>query len=250
MTAMKIHQVKTRLVNSYVVEYAETLFIMDVAVRCHRQLLGFVETELQRDIADVSLVVSSHDDPDHMGGIAAVARLCDAEIAIPHSSRMTHHKLLNDPAGPVFRFATSLREAFRSRSWDMYFNSDRDRQAQQQPQLDERHGDVLRGQRLQENYRLKNHQFLPGFEDWQVLHTPGHSWDSCCYYHHASGSLLSGDTLLGSGKQSRLVLPSIYSNPLQTRNSLRRLRQLEIRAVYPGHGSVIEGEQLIEQAKR
>jgi glyoxylase-like metal-dependent hydrolase (beta-lactamase superfamily II) len=115
--------------------------------------------------------------------------------------------------------------------------------------LDEHHGDILRGHRLQEDYRLKHRQSLPGFDDWQVLHTPGHSWDSCCYYHQASGSLLSGDTLLGSGKQSRLVLPSIYSNPLQIRRSLRRLRQLQIRAVYPGHGSVIEGEQLIERVK-
>lgn len=246
---MKIHQVKTRLVNSYVVEYADKLLVMDVAVRCHLQLLGFVESELRRDIAEVTLVVSSHDDPDHMGGIAAAAHLCDAEIAIPHSSRLTHHKLLNDPTGPLFRFGTSVREAFRSRSWDMYFNSERDRQAQRQPQLDEHHGDILRGHRLQEDYRLKHGQSLPGFDDWQVLHTPGHSWDSCCYYHEASGSLLSGDTLLGSGKQSRLVLPSIYSNPLQIRHSLRRLRQLQIRAVYPGHGSVIEGEQLIERVR-
>ncbi len=131
----------------------------------------------------------------------------------------------------------------------MYLNPDRDRRAKEQPQYDEHHGVVTRAGRLREDHRLRHRQALPGFADWQVLHTPGHSWDSC-YYHHASESLVSGDTLLGSGKQRRLVLPSIYSNPLQTRHSLRQLSELQIQAVYPGHGSVIEGEHLIEQVRR
>jgi glyoxylase-like metal-dependent hydrolase (beta-lactamase superfamily II) len=248
MSAMIIHRVKTRLVNSYVIEYPDRLLVMDVAVRCHRQLLGFVESELKRPISDVELVVSSHDDPDHMGGVAATAQICEAKIAIPYSSRLAHHKFLNDPTGSLFRFGTSVREAFRMRSWDMYVNTERDRQAREQPQLDEHHGEVVEGG-LQEDFRLKHQQTLPGFDDWQVIHTPGHSWDSCCYYHAASGSLISGDTLLGSGKQNRLVLPSIYSNPLQMRKSLRQLRQLQVCAVYPGHGSVIEGKQVIGQVR-
>ncbi len=73
---MQIHQVKTRLVNSYVVAYDDHLLVIDVASRCHRQVLGFIESQLQRDISEVALVLSTHDDPDHMGGIAELARIC------------------------------------------------------------------------------------------------------------------------------------------------------------------------------
>ena len=33
------------------------------------------------------------------------------------------------------------------------------------------------------------------FDDWKVIHTPGHSPGSVCYYNEKSGLLLSGDTM-------------------------------------------------------
>lgn len=33
------------------------------------------------------------------------------------------------------------------------------------------------------------------FNDWTVLHTPGHTKGSCCFYNRKEGVLLSGDTL-------------------------------------------------------
>ncbi len=241
---LKIHQIKTRLVNTYVIEYPDRLFVMDVAVGCHRYVLGFIEQELQRDIHDVKLVICSHDDPDHMGGVERLAVLCRAATAIPLSSGELHHKFLNDPAGLIIRFATTLREGFRSRAWDMYFNSKRSRDARKKPKYThyERRKvprDSIRQDTKQ--IRLYGGTTLPGFADWSVIHTPGHSWDSCCYFHKASGSLLSGDTLLGSAKQEKVVIPSIYANSDQMKQSLDTLRKLHIETVYPGHGSVISG---------
>ena len=100
--------------------------------------------------------------------------------------------------------------------------------------------------RRKPDHRLKHHRELPGFPGWQVIHTPGHSWDSVCYFHAASGSLISGDTLLGSGSKGRLVAPSVYANPLQMARTLRRLKALHPTAVYPGHGSQFEGKGLLD----
>ena len=33
------------------------------------------------------------------------------------------------------------------------------------------------------------------FDDWKVIHTPGHSAGSVCYYNEKSGLLVSGDTM-------------------------------------------------------
>ncbi len=248
---MKIHRVKTRLVNSYIVEYPDRLLVVDVAVNCHRQVLGFLEQEIGRPVSDVSLAICTHDDPDHIGGLAELASLAGASQGIPYASSAPWRKMANDPTGAIVRFGTGIREAFRARSWQMYFSKERDERAKQ---LAHYEGELDIGadeQNKTGSHRvlLKHMQTIPGFPDWRVIHTPGHSWDSCCYYHADSGSLISGDTLLGSAKLQRLVVPSIYSNKRQTRASLKRLRRLGIAAVYPGHGSPQFGEQLIENIK-
>lgn len=243
--ALNIHQVKTRLVNSYVVEYPDKLLVMDVAVRCHRYVLGFIEHELGREVSEVALVICSHDDPDHIGGVFALADLCNAEVAIPYASQLPLQKMANNPSGALVRFATSVREAFRPRSWQMYVNPQRDRAAKDKPLFT---GDNEQGAAQRHSvadFRLKDNKAIPGFEDWTVIHTPGHTWDSCCFYHQQSQSLLTGDTLLGSAKQSKLLVPSIYSNAQHTRETLAKLEHLNLQAVYPGHGSVIEGDDLI-----
>lgn len=145
------------------------------------------------------------------------------------------------------RLRTSVRESFRGRSWQMYLNRDRDRKASQQPRFSGESAAIERTgkPKLCIHHRLRGGQLLPGFDDWQVIHTPGHSWDSCCYYHADSGSLITGDTLLGSAKENRLVVPSIYASRQQTLKSLGELAELPISAVYPGHGSAISGSNLI-----
>lgn len=251
---MRIHQVKTRLVNSYVVEYADKLFVMDVAIRCHKEVALFIEETLQRDLNDVELVFCSHDDPDHIGGLNALATMCNAKIAIPYASNSTWRKLINDPSATLTRLKTSLRELFRARAWDMYFNPARFKKAKAITQgyestTGQNATDDATESEFKADYRLKNTYNLPGFDDWQVIHTPGHSWDSCCYYHSQSDSLLSGDTLLGSGKKNRLVAPAIYANKRDMIRTLKRLSEMHIKHVYPGHGSVISGDGIIENTK-
>ena len=73
---------------------------------------------------------------------------------------------------------------------------------------------------------------IAGF-DIQVLHTPGHTAGSCCYYFEEQGVLISGDTLF---------LESYGRTDLQTGSeaaifrSVARLLELpEDVYVYPGH---------------
>ncbi|MGH1370594.1 MAG: MBL fold metallo-hydrolase [Cellvibrionaceae bacterium] len=242
---MKIHLLKTRLVNSYVIEYPNRLLIVDVAIKCHRYVLGFIEQELRRSISDVELVICTHDDADHMGGVSSLAQLCGASIAIPFASGRAHHKIINNPTGSITRLRTSFRESLRARAWDMYFNKARNQAAAKQAKLKKTEEHSISSVKLKIDHRLKGNSKIPGFDDWQVVHTPGHSWDSCCYYHSASSSLITGDTLLGSGKENRLVVASIYSSRRQTLRTLEKLSKLEVNRVYPGHGSVISGTDLI-----
>jgi len=68
---------------------------------------------------------------------------------------------------------------------------------------------------------------------FKVLHTPGHTQGSVCYYDEKNGVLISGDTLF-EGDHGRTDLPG--GSPAQMRESLKRLLALnEATVVYPGH---------------
>ena len=76
---------------------------------------------------------------------------------------------------------------------------------------------------------------LAGFEV-QVLHTPGHTPGSCCFYIAKEGVLFSGDTLF-HGSCGRTDFPG--GSMIKMQESLHRLLFTlpEDTAVYPGHES-------------
>ena len=82
--------------------------------------------------------------------------------------------------------------------------------------------------------------FFPGSHppstlyDLQVLHTPGHTPGSVCFYLPKAGYLFTGDTLFkGSVGETRHQ----YSSALKLSSSLKKLSLLPPETVvYPGHG--------------
>jgi glyoxylase-like metal-dependent hydrolase (beta-lactamase superfamily II) len=74
---------------------------------------------------------------------------------------------------------------------------------------------------------------LVGFGNQQVqaLHTPGHSRDHLCFL--VGDSLFTGDHIMGG---SSVVVEDMNAYL----ESLRRLQQLDVARLYPGHGLVME----------
>lgn len=72
----------------------------------------------------------------------------------------------------------------------------------------------------------------------EVMETPGHTAGSVCYYDASSAALFSGDTVFRSGC-GRTDLPT--GSDADMRRSLEKLRNVNIRTVYPGHGPVGDG---------
>jgi glyoxylase-like metal-dependent hydrolase (beta-lactamase superfamily II) len=244
---MKIHTVKTRLVNSYVIEEHGVLAVVDVAKGAAEEVAGYIDSVLQRDLSDVELILCTHDDADHIGGVHKLAAACAADVAIPWASRRMARKLRNDPLAVLVRPITMAREALRPRMWSMYASPSRNRRASERPHMQLGDRSPREPRPKEPDYYLKHGQTLPQFDGWRTIHTPGHSWDSCCYYHAEGGALITGDTFLGSGTKGRLVLPSIVSNPWQFRTTFRHLGGLSIEHVYPGHGSSMHGSGLLTQ---
>ncbi len=246
---MEIHQVKGKIVNSYIVCEGPRLFVVDVAYRGAKYVLGYIDEVLKKSIQDVDLVICTHDDPDHIGGLRSLAKECNAKTGLPYASGSLFLKWLNDPTGRAIRAATGVQEAFRLRAWDMYANPRRHRDAKLKP-IKHTESRLNEKERYSSpDFRLKNRDTLPFFPGWKVIHTPGHTWDSCCYFHESSKSIITGDTILGSAKKDRPVTPSILSNPMQLARSIKKLKKLKPIHIYPAHGSDLHGETVIDKIR-
>ena len=71
----------------------------------------------------------------------------------------------------------------------------------------------------------------------RVLETPGHTIGSICLYDETSGALFAGDTISLDGVK-RLDTPT--ASHIQLGESLRKLSELKVNGIYPGHGAPAE----------
>jgi hydroxyacylglutathione hydrolase len=71
----------------------------------------------------------------------------------------------------------------------------------------------------------------------RALHTPGHASDHLCYYLEEERALFTGDVILGG---STTVIPPDDGDLAAYLASLRRLLDLDVQRIYPGHGPVLE----------
>ncbi len=80
-----------------------------------------------------------------------------------------------------------------------------------------------------------------GGVDVAVLGTPGHSPGSLCYWHEASGTLFSGDTVFAQGGIGRFDFPDGDVRDLEA--SILRLERLPVRSLHCGHGPSVDGAE-------
>ncbi len=76
------------------------------------------------------------------------------------------------------------------------------------------------------------------FAGFEVIHTPGHTGGSICLYHRDEKILISGDTVFPGGGVGRTDLPT--GDTGQLIESVKRLKEYDVKSIYPGHGYVVE----------
>jgi glyoxylase-like metal-dependent hydrolase (beta-lactamase superfamily II) len=97
--------------------------------------------------------------------------------------------------------------------------------------------------KLKDNEKIKI-----GDEDFQVLHTPGHTPGCICLYNPEDKVLFSGDTVFAYGSFGRYDFPGGSIKDLK--KSIKRLNELDVLDLYPGHESIVknDGNKHIEKS--
>ncbi|MDI6815338.1 MAG: MBL fold metallo-hydrolase [Dehalococcoidales bacterium] len=87
----------------------------------------------------------------------------------------------------------------------------------------------------QDSY-LDNNKLNSGDVEFELIHSPGHSPDSICFYCKQEGILICGDVIFNENI-GRVDLPGGSADELK--QSIEKLSQLEIESLLPGHMDIV-----------
>jgi len=210
-----VHTITDRysMSNTYLIDDTRLVVVDPGSVLNVRLLATYMQNFLHRSPADIDLIVLTNMHQDHTSGIESLRRVCTAPVAASSAAltftqselQNTLPKLIYTLPGQVSAFPPlSLQQARFVDVW------------------------------------LRDVGGLPLHPAWRVIASTGHTPESICLYNPFTGELLSGDTIITIDNGTPLLRRG--SNRNQLDETLRVLRSLPVRYLYPGHGRQIVGE--------
>ncbi|MQY25513.1 MBL fold metallo-hydrolase [Nocardia aurantia] len=187
------------------------------------------------------LVVSSHHHTDHRGGNADLAAHADiTDFAAHPAARNPASGCAHAAADPAFLGAYAAAMAGVVDAYRRFAEADR-RYFFSQARVDAMRAlPDLSGWAIpatEVTRTLADGEILDlGDRRFEVLHTPGHAPDALCLFDRASGTLLSGDTVLTAAHW----LHGPGADPAAFAASTARLAGLPIRRILPAHNLITE----------
>ncbi len=209
---MSIEEIKTidlGFVNAFLIKANDSFFLIDtgIAQQWNRLLSKMQLAGCSPD--KLKLVIITHGDADHTGNCARLQQKYQAKIAmhtadseIVKTGIPLQHKA-NTLTGKIMLSLTKMAER---NSTLMKF----------QPDILLEDGDRL------DQYGLNA----------RVIHTPGHTNGSIAVLTD-QGLLFAGDTLSNTRKPG---IAPLFQNYQELKNSVEKLKQFDIKMIYPGHG--------------
>jgi len=94
-----------------------------------------------------------------------------------------------------------------------------------------------------EDRLLDNDKLSAGELEFELVHSPGHSSDSICFYCKTEKILICGDVIFNQNT-GRVDLPG--GNADELKQSIEKLSQLEIEYLLPGHMDIIIGQEKVK----
>ena len=167
-------------------------------------IADFDETEksiarLGVNLADVSLILSTHTHCDHIGGNHAIQQKSGCDIAL--------HK--------IGKYFIDTRDDWAT--WWRYYNQEAE------------FFDCARALEDGDMITLGPHEF-------EVIYTPGHAADGIVLYNRRDKILISSDTLWQTDMAVMTLRVEGSRALFHMLESLQKIEKLEVQMVYPGHG--------------
>jgi hydroxyacylglutathione hydrolase len=186
--------------NTYVIQDKITVLI-DPGLEHYLELRLHEMREDGIEPKEVDYIAITHLHPDHCDATALLKDVSGAKVAL-HPAQVKYREVMMEE---VSRFL-GIESQVRARKFEV---------------------DVV----LEENLSIGNTELT-------IVHTPGHSSDSICFYARAKKLLICGD-LVFEKSVGRSDLP--FGNSEDLENSINVVSSLDTELLLPGHGAIIEG---------
>jgi glyoxylase-like metal-dependent hydrolase (beta-lactamase superfamily II) len=178
-------------------------------------LKQYITGDLSRSFSDLKLIVVTHMHPDHAGGAHKLRKITGCKIASTNMSKQWYHGLSG-------RFTHLVDIALAT--W-----------------VASRMGKVRKylwySPHLKTDYLLNDQDTVPGFDDWCVLLTTGHTDRDLSVLHLASKRMYVADLLVKV--KDRFIPPIPVNYPEQYRNSILKVQALRPASMMLAHGGEV-----------
>ncbi len=223
--AQEIKTIDLGMVNCYLVKTDRGFILIDTGMANHRAALEKALAEAGCAEGNLQLIILTHGDMDHTGNGAYLRGKYKTKTAMhPGDAQMC--------SSGQMRWNRKITSLFHRVFFGVMFK-------------------LVMGPRLKKNpfetftpdLLLKDGQSLAeyGF-DAKVLHVPGHTQGSIVILT-ADGRMICGDTFQAREKPS---ITYIVENEAELAASVERLKKLEVKTVYPGHGKQFQMVELFK----
>ena len=208
-------------VNTYLLKTGAGCFLIDAGIAKKRAQLERELREASCQPGDLRLMIITHGHLDHVGNAAYLRDLFGAKVAMHRGDwgMVESGDMFVDTRGGVLvGLIGFLMKALGLSDYERFTP------------------DII----LEDNQDLS----VLGL-DATIIHVPGHSRGSIGVLT-ADGDFFCGDLLINMDKPAKNTL---IDDPVMYRESVERLKTLEIKTVYPGHGKPFLLEQLTDRAR-
>jgi len=210
---MNVHTLFTGVANTHIVENERGVIVIDAGMPRHARQIVNALRALGHSPQDLKLILLTHGHIDHAGSAVALKRLTGAPIALHRAdARLTATRDLKIPPG-------------RSATTDVV------------GQTIAKFGWVVPLETFTPDVWLEDGMALRDFGiDARVVHTPGHTAGSVSLAFD-DGAVFVGDAILNL---LHVSFPLFWEDAVAARESACKIRALQPRVCYSGHGRAFD----------
>lgn len=201
--SVKIHTIQGYIQNTFLVEYDHGLLLLDSGARTDVSVISsFIINSLHRQLNELKLIVVTHMHPDHAGGAETLRELSGANIAC-HPNAPNWYSGANGRLAHIVDIGLMqyVAKKIATRKPKVWYSAT-----------------------LLPDVLLDDKQYLPEFEEWQVIYTLGHTNHDLSLFNQKHNKLYIADLMVWV--KGRLHPPYPVCHPNQYKRSLARIKAL------------------------
>ena len=214
---LKLHSLKGYIQNIYLAEYNDKFLLLDGCCRADIPVLEhFIGNELKRSMSELALIVVTHMHPDHAGAAQTLRKKYGCKIAAANVAGQWYSgidgKLMH-----LTDLLLTLWVAGRQNKAKKF---------------------IYYSSTLTPDYYLSDQDSLPGFEDWLVHFTQGHTDRDISLHHKSTEQIYVADLMVKVRGAFIPPYPVFYPN--RYLESLIKVKTLNVESILLAHGEKVE----------